>query len=335
MAISFRYGGKDLTLLQYLEERVRKNPGSSFFAMLSYFYLEIDKVGEALSVAQRGVIVHPNYSTGHVVLAMAMMRAGLFTDAKKELLKAKDLHPDSKIIERIAAELEKQEQADTIGRKLAEEFRKSTSSETDIMKTVEESLEANRIKGSNEDLLIPGLDAIIGEDSSPQADSAGSRLALSPDTAVKKSEEGTGAEKGMPTPRESGSSIAKAIIEKVTRELERKNVSDEGGDVSGQSGAEEIQSGGEGFDFDVLARELESGAPIRPTEDSSLNREDDSGIELTPEIVTDTLALIFEQQGQIKTAIEAYNILMKKKPEQIDFYREKIAELKLRFDASH
>ncbi len=87
------------------------------------------------------------------------------------------------------------------------------------------------------------------------------------------------------------------------------------------------------FDFDALARELESAGPIKPEEDTTHNVGEDSTIELTPEIVTDTLAIIFEQQGQIKAAIEAYNILIKKKPAQADFYNKKIAELTKRIDA--
>ena len=42
--------------------------------------------------------------------------------------------------------------------------------------------------------------------------------------------------------------------------------------------------------------------------------------------------MIFEQQGQINTAIEAYNILMKKKPDQAEYYRKKLAELAARAD---
>ena len=94
--MNYRYGGKDVNLLRYLEERVKQNPGSSFFAMLSYFYLEVEKIPEALSIAQRGVIAHPSYSTGHAVLAMAMMKARLFYDARKELAKVNELNPGSK-----------------------------------------------------------------------------------------------------------------------------------------------------------------------------------------------------------------------------------------------
>lgn len=155
--MNYRYGGKDVILLQYLEERVQKNPSSSFFAMLSYFYLEIDKIAEALSVAQRGVIAHPNYATGHVVLAMAMMKAKLFYDARKELAKAGDLNPSSKIVKSLTVALDKQEQADEIGRKLAEQFHKNRPGGKDIMKTVEDTIEAYRPKESGEDFIIRAL----------------------------------------------------------------------------------------------------------------------------------------------------------------------------------
>ena len=97
-------------------------------------------------------------------------------------------------------------------------------------------------------------------------------------------------------------------------ELDRKKF-----ELPGQFGSE--------IDFQALARELESAAPIKPQEDASRANDDDSQIDLTPEIVTDTLALIYEQQGQIKAAIEAYNILIKKKPDRADFYTQKINEL--------
>ncbi|MFZ1083261.1 MAG: hypothetical protein WAO19_15215 [Candidatus Kryptoniota bacterium] len=363
--MNYNYGGKDVILFQYLEERIRRNPSSSFFAMLAYFYLEIDKVAEALSVAQRGVIAHPNYSTGHVVLAMAMERARLFIDAKKELLKAYDLHPGSKIVERLIGELEKSEQADEIGKKLAEQFRKNSGK--DIMKTVEETIEANRPKPSTDDFMIPGLDVIIGEEllkASPPPREQDLRQVepLPIETGFTKTfTERIPPTEEIPSVENNASNIAKAIIDKVTREVETKNLT-ESEQVRSEQDLEskppvepsiradetmdipppaEIKEPGfkpsnrveKEFDFDALARELESAGPIKPEEDTTHNVGEDSTIELTPEIVTDTLAIIFEQQGQIKAAIEAYNILIKKKPAQADFYNKKIAELTKRIDA--
>lgn len=330
--MNYQYGGKDLVLLQFLEERLRKDPGSTFFAMLSYFYLKIDKVAEALSIAQRGVIAHPNYSTGHAVLAMAMMRAGFYRDARKELLKASDLHPGSQLIESMKLEVDKQEQADSIGRRIAEQYRKGAGE--DIMKTVEETLKANPIKTSDEDLLIPGLESIIGEDLSGL-----SPKLVTPRKSAEPPRLASAEEDGKTVEPEEESASAREIIDRVTREFGDKITTDlsepeQPGEDNGGVEEEQADDAGE-FDLDALARELDSAGPIRPVDDNQNAREEDKGIELTPEIVTDTLATIFEQQGQLSTAIEAYNILLKKKPEQEDFYRKKIAELESKANEQH
>jgi tetratricopeptide (TPR) repeat protein len=369
VSASFRYAGKDIRFLKYLEEKIEGNPSSSLFAMLSYFYLQVDKVAEALSIAQRGVIAHPNYSTGHVVLAMAMERAKLFNDAKKELLKARDLHPGSKIVERLMAELEKNEQADEIGRRLADQFRKNR--DKDIMKTVEETIEANRHKPSTDDFLIPGLDVIVGEElfrPPKQSTEQGSPLNSSSTEKYAEVDIGDQINREAPTTEPSsffertaqpdrdrnfieqidGSDIAKSIIEKVTREVAERERSIPGeGTSSVTQSVDSIERKGSDFhplipemgslkqrehfsdelDFEALARELESVPPIKPNKDSLHANDEELSIDLTPEIVTDTLATILEQQGQIRAAIKAYNIMLKKNPNRADFYRKKIVEL--------
>lgn len=338
--MDYQYSGEDVTFLQYLEERVRKDPASTFFAMLAYFYLDIDKVGEALSVAQRGVIAHPAYSTGHAVLAMAMMRAGLYFDARRELQKADELHPGSKMIEKLKTDLEKQEQADSIGRKLAEQFRKNVAGGGDIMKTVEQTLKSGPPKGPSEDDLIPGLDAIIGEELSPVQSTLAKPLI--PRELGKTDERETGSKQSGKTKEPS---IARAIIDKVAREFSKENLespaesgSSKSGNVHGDTGEKDLhvnEKGGSEFDVDMLAKKLESAGPITPVGSPTQSREDEGGIDLTPEIVTETLAMIFEQQGQIKAAIEAYVILMKKKPEKEEFYKKRVAELKSRTDEQY
>lgn len=336
--MNYQYGGDDVTLLQYLEERIRKDPASTFFAMLAYFYLDIDKVGEALSVAQRGVIAHPAYSTGHAVLAMAMMRAGLYYDARRELQKADELHPGSKMIEELKANLEKQEQADSIGRKLAEQFRKSVSAGNDIMKTVEQTIKSNPAKSSDEDYLIPGLDAIIGEELSPVQSTLAKPL-HSKETEKTNDEE----DRSERSKKKNEPSVARAIIDRVAREFSNesaapKNRSSDSETSHGEPDEEkpfENENQDFEFDIDILARKLESARPIKSPASSPQSGDEEGGIDLTPEIVTETLARILEQQGQINSAIEAYTILMKKNPEREELYRKKAAELKSRTDEQH
>ncbi len=359
--MTYHYSNDDEDFLKYLEERVQTNPASSFFAMLSSSYLVTDRIAEALSVAQRGVISHPNYSTGHIVLAMAMMKARLFYDARKELARAIDLNPGSKIAENLAAKLDKEEQADEIGRKLAEQFQKNRAGGKDLMKTIEETIEAYRPKETGEDLIIPGLDAIIGDEHS-QIETQLLTSTLFPSQVERHPKHldlGHAREEmpGMSGKVEGRSTIAKAIIERVAREIESK--SGESPDLreaesekpliqaepstveipptekefivpESLSSTFEPDEGGPDtgdFDLDALARELEAAEPIRPNDDRPREQSEEAGIELTPEIVTETLARIFEQQGQLKTAIEAYTILIRKKPEQAETYQKKIAEL--------
>lgn len=310
---------------------MKKDPGSTFFAILSYFYLQIDRVAEALSVAQRGVIAHPNYSTGHAVLAMAMMKAGFYREARKEILKAADLHPGSQMIESLKEDVDRQEQADSIGRKIAEQYRKGAGS--DIMKTVEQTLKANPITTPDEDLLIPGLEAIIGEDLSGLP----SKLTKPPEPVQPPPNEADVTEEEELESESGPESVnARDIIDRVTREFGDKIITDLP-DPQTQSEAleKEPTEDSDDFDLEALARELDAAGPIQPEERVGHDRDEDAGIELTPEIVTDTLASIFEQQGQLKAAIEAYNILLKKKPEQADSYRRKIAELEARVNDQH
>lgn len=359
--MTYHYGKNDEDFLKYLEERVETNPSSSFFAMLSSSYLVADRIAEALSAAQRGVVSHPNYSTGHIVLAMAMMKARLFYDARKELAKARDLNPGSRIAENLAAKLDKEEQADEIGRKLAEQFQKNRAGGKDLMKTIEETIEAYRPKETGEDLIIPGLDAIIGNEHSQIETQLVTPTLLPSRRGMPPKRPDLGHDKeevpGMSGKVEGRSTIAKAIIEKVAREIESK--SGESSDLreaknekpllQAESSTVELpptekefiapeplsstyepDEGGPDtgdFDLDALARELEAAGPIKPIDDRSREPNEETGIELTPEIVTETLARIFEQQGQLKTAIEAYNILIQKKPEQAETYQKKIADL--------
>lgn len=332
MSINFQYGGKDIILLQYLEERLEKDPGSAFFAMLSYFYLSLDKVAEALSIAQRGVIVHPNYSTGHAVLAMAMMRAGFYRDARKELLKAADLRPGSKMIEMLSEEVERQEQADSIGRRIAEQYRKRVGA--DIMKTVEETLKSNPIKPSDEDLLIPGLESILGEKFQEMPPGLTGLPGAAEESTV---DDETGDEKSETLDLEYESSSAREIIDRVTREFADKISTDLDEPDQHKKERTAKESGGhpDRLDLDALALQLDSAGPIRPETGSTGKLLEDKGIELTPDIVTDTLAEILEHQGQFDSALEAYNILLEKKPEQAEFYRKKIAELESRTNEEH
>lgn len=279
------YGGRDLALLNFLEERIRRNATDPLFAMLAYFYLDVGKVAEAISVAQRGVIAYRAYSTGHIVLGMALMRAGFYSEAKKEILLAKELRPNSNMIRKLLAKLEQEERAETIGIKLAEEF----LTKRGIMEEVAEAIRNKATEKSPDDSLIPGLEVLI-------SDKRRKDESLIPHGLLTKDRE---------TPTDDGKT---------------ENVvpwTKHGAEITDEDGVIDIAS---------LARELESATPH--SADRDVKDDQGEGLALGPEIVTETLAKIFEEQGNVETALEAYRLLVIKKPERALFYNEKIAELK-------
>ena len=265
-------------------------------------------------------------------------------------------------MEGLKAALDKQEQADEIGRKLAEQFSRNRPGGQDLMKTIRDTIEAYRPKMLTEDFIIPGLDEIMGPAVSDTDQPFETPTLVPPQSAVVTvglRVEDVSGERGEDA---EASTIAKAIIAKVAREMEAKSPQTSESDnavektdaphesfdkakastvepptlrssadsISPPPPAherEEFDHELDEVDLDALARELDAAGPIRPPADKERDHGEESGIELTPEIVTDTLAMIFEQQGQLKTAIEAYKILMEKKPEQAEIYRTKIGEL--------
>ncbi len=266
MSVDFQYGGNDPSLIQYLEERVRSDPASSFFAMLAYHYLEVGRTEEALSLARNGVEAHPGYSTGHAVLAAALMRSGLFSDAKKELATASHLRPDSNLI-------------GSYQRLLDEEGQRAELEKSDTRAEIPE--------------IKPGDNVTEMAAESPGQETIQTRGEVGP----------------LPTPD--------------------KTESEEEGDWT------DAVDLGNSMDFDAIARELDSAGPIKPASDIPRENSDGGGIELTRDIVTDTLAEILEQQGRLRDAIEAYEMLIEKKPGNAKAYREKISELSSRVNDQH
>ncbi|MGC8594387.1 MAG: tetratricopeptide repeat protein [Candidatus Kryptoniota bacterium] len=284
------YGGRDLALLNFLQEKVSQNATNPLFAMLAYFYLDVGKVAEAISVAQRGVIAYRTYSTGHTVLGMALMRAGFYSEAKKEISIARELRPNSNLIGKLLAELEREERADEIGMKLAEEF----LSKRGIMEEVAEAIRNKTAERSPDDSLIPGLEVLV--------------------SGRRKKDENIIPDRFLGKNHEPPSNSDKTEDQRNLKEAGEMKLNVEPTDDRGF------------IDIASLARELESAKPLPTVRDWSDDQGE--GLALTLEIVTETLAKILEEQGNFETALEAYRLLVIKKPDRALLYNEKIAELK-------
>jgi hypothetical protein len=288
------YGGRDLELMKFLQEKISHDPTNPLFAMLAYFYLDVGKVAEAISVAQRGVISHPGYSTGHVVLGLALLRAGFYSEARKEILMAKELRPNSNVVRKLLEKIEQEERAESIGMKLAEEF----LTKKGIMEEIAEVIHNKSYEKSPDDTLIPGLEVLISDKRKKDESLIPHRLLTREQWAPANESE--------------------------SRDISNSNMFPE------QKQDSELTVDGGAIDIASLARKLESARPVGAVKDGV--DEQGEGLALSPEIVTETLARIFEEQGNVETALEAYRLLVIKRPDRALFYNEKIAELKRKLD---
>lgn len=87
---------RDLSLDPKIEryfQELDRNPRSLAFAPLAEAYLKHGWVEEAREVCLRGVSLHPNYATGHLILGEIYLKLENYADARKEFEIALGLMP--------------------------------------------------------------------------------------------------------------------------------------------------------------------------------------------------------------------------------------------------
>lgn len=70
--------------IQFLENHLKSNPNSILFARLADVYLQMENVDEAIQLCEEGIKKHPYYATGHFVLGKCYMANKLYEQAEKE-----------------------------------------------------------------------------------------------------------------------------------------------------------------------------------------------------------------------------------------------------------
>jgi len=70
--------------LSFLETYLSENPESMLFARLADYYLESQRVDEAIRVCEDGIKKHPYYATGHFVLGKSYLANKMYEQAEKE-----------------------------------------------------------------------------------------------------------------------------------------------------------------------------------------------------------------------------------------------------------
>ncbi|RMF68795.1 MAG: tetratricopeptide repeat protein [Calditrichaeota bacterium] len=70
--------------VQFLEEHLHKHPDSLLFARLADAYLKLNDVDKAIELCEAGIKKHPYYVTGHFVLGKCYLAKKQFEEAEKE-----------------------------------------------------------------------------------------------------------------------------------------------------------------------------------------------------------------------------------------------------------
>jgi tetratricopeptide (TPR) repeat protein len=74
----------DINNVQHLEEHLKKHPDSLLFARLADAYLKNKRTSEAIQVCEEGIKKHPYYVTGHMMLGKCYLANKMYDYAEKE-----------------------------------------------------------------------------------------------------------------------------------------------------------------------------------------------------------------------------------------------------------
>jgi tetratricopeptide (TPR) repeat protein len=81
-----------------------KNPKSKVFAPLAEAYRKMGLIDEALSICRRGVMIHPDFASGRVAFAKALLEKKAYAEALTQLEKAIQLSPDNLLAHSLTGE---------------------------------------------------------------------------------------------------------------------------------------------------------------------------------------------------------------------------------------
>jgi tetratricopeptide (TPR) repeat protein len=97
--------------IQFLELRVKEDSQTPLFARLAEVYLLRGKIQEALEICERGLSLHPFYTTAHIVKGKVLTALSMISEAKREYEFAQRFLPGNPIVLRLIKELPQVETA--------------------------------------------------------------------------------------------------------------------------------------------------------------------------------------------------------------------------------
>jgi tetratricopeptide (TPR) repeat protein len=290
--------------IEHLSARLNENPDSPLFARLAEMYLTRRRLGDALALCEKGVTVHPTYAGGQIVLGKCYRELGRVTKARSAFHRALDLAPYNTVVQHLLVTLPDAEEGD------AEEERQTRET----------------------------ADPVAAETTA-----ADERM---PDTAKQSDEvsgtagEGEAEQSGEPSQTEEVPSfdpfptfeeyLQLHPVSGTVMTLEEYLKGQQAPAAAPQAPQEPASDAG--TDFESLALKLQNAKRMVPA-DSSVPDASGSPDALEPDrrttIVTQTMAEIYVAQKEYQAAIDAYQKLMEKQPEQEHAFQQRIDAIRL------
>lgn len=299
------------------EDILASEPNSFCFAQLSDLYRKMNLLDDALTVARRGIAVHPDYAGGYLALGRACYDKGLKKESREALERVVRVNPENMPAQRILSHLylEAGDSARATSTLKSILYLDPNDAESRIML---ESLERVAAVGfgemASERHALPEAEVLPDEDDSIELlELSEAELVLEED-----GEEATPFEFDIePSTLEEGEPLPEIRLVPVVD----------------TRGADDLVSL---FEPDAEAAE-ETFADSRPAPVYELPVESDAAPILRqqpPErdpLATSTLAELYISQGFLKRALKVYRDLLEEQPDNVSL-RERILELKARID---
>jgi tetratricopeptide (TPR) repeat protein len=320
--------------IEHLSARLNENPDSPLFARLAEMYLTRRRVGDALALCEKGVMVHPTYAGGQIVLGKCYWELGRVNKARSAFHRALDLAPYNTVVQHLLVTLPDAEEGD------AEEERETGETADPV---AAETIRADERMPDTAEQVPEPPKTIVGEIEAGQSDefmgTAGEIEAGRSDEFMGTTVEGEAEQFAEPTQAEAPAFDPFPTFEEYLRlhpvsgtvmTLEEYLKGHPALPALPQAPKQPASDAA--TDFESLALQLQNAKRMVPADPSV---PDAPGTPDTPEsdmrttIVTQTMAEIYVAQKEYQAAIDAYQKLMEKQPEREHAFQQRIDAIRL------
>ena len=286
--------------IDFLSQKLSDNPQSPLFARLADLYLSKNQEAEALKLCENGVGHFPAYASGQIILGKCYLSLNQNSKASAAFRRALQINPFNQVAQRLLEQVPAtgDEQIETPD---AEFIPAGQQQESPAAQSIESPEEPGTIAPEQKE-----RDAISVQQPSTPEQEFQATPELLPETEPLSAD--------LPD-------NADEYIQVHLTEIVPSNTLDEY--LSGAVTPPAAQTGSE---IESLAARLKKAGKIVPQEPAAEPSVEDAS-NFDTQIVTPTLAEIYASQGQYNAAIQAYEILMLSRPDEVENFEKRIKEL--------